>query len=152
MLRAMAIRRWDGDERGEGVADASQLAAGAGELIEAMRRPNWVAEEPELHLLPHLERACESLPLEILDARTTDDGSYEVRLAWTGDGTGVGAIRAAVFSLLGGIAEPASYVRQRRADASDGSETELRFDVVTGIVDEDPFKPHGHTLRLSVAL
>lgn len=92
------------------------------------------------------------MPLEILDARTTDDGSYEVRLAWTGDGTGVGAIRAAVFSLLGGIAEPASYVRQRRADGSDGSETELRFDVVTGIVDEDPFKPHGHTLRLSVAL
>jgi hypothetical protein len=27
----------------------------------------------------------------------------------------------------------------------------LAFDVVTGIFDETPFKPHGHTLRLSVA-
>jgi hypothetical protein len=26
----------------------------------------------------------------------------------------------------------------------------LRFDVVTGMVDETPFTPHGHTLRLSV--
>lgn len=148
----MAVPRWDGDEPGDGVADASQLAAGAGELIEAMQRPNWVAEQPELHLLPHLERACESLPLEILDARTTDDGSYDVRLGWTGDEAGVGVIRAAVFSLLGGIAEPASYVRQRRADGSDGSSADLTFDVVTGIVDEKPFKPHGHTLRLRVAL
>ena len=116
VLLAMAVRRWDGDERGDGVADAS-------------------------------------LPLEILEARTTDEGSYDVRLGWTVDGAGAGAIRAAVFSLLGGIAEPASYVRQRRTDASNGSkETGLRFDVVTGIVDEDPFKPHGHTLRLSVAL
>jgi len=148
----MAVPRWDGDERGDGVADASQFATGAGELIEAIQRPNWVAEQPELHLLPHLERGCESLPLEILDARTTDDGSYDVRLGWTGDEAGVGVVRAAVFSLLGGIAEPASYVRQRRADGSDGSGTELTFDVVTGIVDEEPFKPHGHTLRLSVAL
>jgi hypothetical protein len=30
------------------------------------------------------------------------------------------------------------------------SET-LTFDVVTGIVDETPFEPHGHTLRLSIA-
>lgn len=115
VLLAMAVRRWDGDERGDGVADAS-------------------------------------LPLEILEARTTDEGSYDVRLGWTVDGAGAGAIRAAVFSLLGGIAEPASYVRQRRADASDGSGAELTFDVVTGIVDENPFKPHGHTLRLSVTL
>jgi hypothetical protein len=27
----------------------------------------------------------------------------------------------------------------------------LTFDVVTGMVDEMPFTPHGHTLRLSVA-
>lgn len=147
----MADRRWDGDERGHGVADASQFADGAGELIDAMRRLNWVAEEPELHLLPHLERACESLPLRILDARTGDDGSYDVRLRWTGDEAGVGVIPAAIFGLLGGIAEPASYVRQRRPDTSDGSEEMLIFDVVTGIVDENPLKPHGHTLRLSVA-
>ena len=143
----MAGRRWEDDERGEGVADASQFADGAAELIAAMRRPNWVAEQPEMHLLPHLEHACESLPFRILDARTTDDGAYDVRLGWTGDEDGVGAIRASMFALLGSIAEPSSYIRQRRADSEDEM---LTFDVVTGIVDELPFRPHGHTLRLSV--
>jgi hypothetical protein len=141
----MANRRWDEDERGEGVADASQFADGAAELIAAMRQPNWVAEQPEVHLLPHLERACESLPFRVLDARTADDGAYDVRLGWTGDEDGVGAIRASMFALLGSIAEPSSYIRQRN-----GSDALLAFDVVTGIVDEMPFKPHGHTLRLYV--
>jgi hypothetical protein len=145
----MVDRRWDGDERGDGVADAAQFVDGAVELISAMRQPNWVAEQPELHLGPHLEQACESLPLQILDARSSDDGTYEVRLGWTGDEAGVGVIRAS-FSLLGGIAEPSSFIRQRRIESSDGSST-LTFEVVTGIVDEKPFKRHGHTLRLSVA-
>jgi hypothetical protein len=140
----MVERRWDEDERGDGVADAAEFLPGATELIAAMRRPNWVAEEPELHLLPHLRHACDSLPLEIVDARTMDDGSYDVRLRWTGDEAGVGAVRAAIFSLLGGIAEQASYIRQLRTQES------LTFEVVTGIVDETPFKPHGHTLRVSV--
>jgi hypothetical protein len=138
--------RWDDDERGEGVADASGFAGGADELIAAMRRPNWVAEQPEIHLLPHLERACESLPLRIVDARTSDDGSYDVQLEWTRGEAGVGAVRAAIFTLLGAIAEPATYVRQRRTDADET----LTFEVVTGIVDEAPFTPHGHTLRFRV--
>ena len=146
----MANHRWDGDERGDGVADATEFLDGAAELIAAMRRPNWVAEEPELHLLPHLERACEELPLRIVEARAMDDGSYDVQLAWTGDEPGVGAIRASIFSLLGGIAEPASYIRQRRTESSDGRGAALIFEVVTGIVDDAPFKPHGHTLRLRV--
>jgi hypothetical protein len=148
MLRPMADHRWDGDERGDGVADASQFVGGAAELIAAMQRPNWVAEEPEMHLLPHLRTACESLPFRILDARTLDDGSYEVQLGWTGDQAGVGRIRASIFSLLG--AEPSSYVSQRRMELSERSAVALWFDVVTGIVDEVPFTPHGHTLRLTV--
>jgi hypothetical protein len=146
----VADHRWDGDERGDGVADATRFSDGAAELIAAMQRPNWVAEEPEVHLLPHLEQACKPLPLQILAARTMDDGSYEVQLRWTGDEPGVGVIRASIFSLLGGIAEPCSYIRQRRTEAREGSGGSLTFDVVTGIVDEAPFKPHGHTLRLSV--
>ena len=151
MLLSMADRRWDGDERGEGVADAARFLDGAAELIAAMRRPNWVAEQPEMHLLPHLERACESLPFRILDARTSHDGSYEVRLCWTGDEPGVGVIRAAIFSLLGAVAEVSSYIRQRRTESREGSGRTLTFEVVTGIVDEAPFKPHGHALRLTVA-
>ncbi len=147
----MADRRWDGDERGNGVADAGRFVDGAAELIAAMQRPSWVAEEPEKHLLPHLEHACAKLPLEILEARTLDDGSFEVRLGWTGDDGRIGVMRAAVFSLLGAIAEPASYIRQRR-EASDATGEGLSFDVVTGIIDEIPFTPHGHTLRLTVAV
>jgi hypothetical protein len=60
-------------------------------------------------------------------------------------------IRATIFSLLGTVAEVSSHVRQRRSESSDGSGETLTFDVVTGIVDETPFKPHGHTLRLHVA-
>jgi len=44
-----------------------------------MRANEWVAEEPETHLLPHLRRACESLPLELVDARTAPDGSHTLR-------------------------------------------------------------------------
>ena len=146
----MAEHRWDGDERGTGVADAREFVEGAAELLAAMQQPNWVAEQPELHLLPHLERACESLPLQILDARSADDGSYEVQLRWTEKQVGVGLIRASIFSLLGEIAEPSSYIRQRRTESVRGSPTTLTFEVVTGIVDEIPFKPHGHTLRVSV--
>jgi hypothetical protein len=147
----MAGRRWEGDEHGEGVADAATYLDGATELIAAMRRPNWVAEDPELHLLPHLEQACDALPLQIVDTRTVDDGSYEVRLRWTGDEPGVGAIRASIFSLLGGIAEPSSYIRQRWTGTREDAGRSLTFEVVTGIVDEVPFAPHGHTLRLSIA-
>jgi hypothetical protein len=147
----MTARRWDDDERGEGVADASQFADAASELIAVMRRPNWVAEQPELHLLPHLQHACEALPFRILDARTSEDGVYDVQLSWTGHEVGIGAIRASIFALLGSIAESSSYIRQRRTGTDDGSNAMLIFEVVTGMVDEMPFKPHGHTLRLSVA-
>ena len=45
-------------QRGDGVADAMKFLDGAAGLIAAMRRPKRMAEQPELHLLPHLEQAC----------------------------------------------------------------------------------------------
>ena len=140
----MAGRRWDGDERGEGIADAGSFAPGAEDLVGAMRTPNWVAEQPEAHLLPHLRRSCESLPLELVDAKASDDGSYDVELRWTGETDRIGDVRAAVFALVGGFAEVYTYVRQRRGDA-------VVFEVVTGILDADSFSPHGHAVRLTVA-
>lgn len=147
----MAERRWEGDERGDGVADAGEFVEGATELLAAMQTRNWVAEHPESHLLPHLRQACESLPLQILDAQSSDDGVFEVQLRWTEEQAGIGLIRASIFTLLGEIAEPSSYIRQRRTESAPGSPAKLSFEVVTGIVDETPFKPYGHTLRLSVA-
>jgi hypothetical protein len=141
----MAERRWDGDERGAGVADAQTFAPGAATLVDAMRQGNWVAEEPELHLLPHLRQACEPLPLELAGTRTAEDGTFDVELRWLGETKGQGEVRAAVFALVGGFAELSTYVRQR----TDGDS--VVFEVVTGFLDgESRFDPHGHTLRLNV--
>ena len=141
----MTVRRWDGDERGEGVADARNFARGAASLLDAMQDERWIAEEPELHLLPHLRDACESLSFELVAARTADDGSFDVDLRWLGETKGLGEIRAAIFALVGGFAELATYVRQRTDDDA------IVFEVVTGFLNgESRFDPHGHTLRLSV--
>ena len=149
----MANVRWDGDERGKGVADARALAPGAGELADAMRKPNWVAERPDIHLLPHVERACESLPLEVAGTRTSADGTFELRLRCTQEEASTGEVRAAVFSLLGSFAETATYVRQRRVDPADASGGALLFEIVTGFLPSDTaFVPHGHAVRISLSL
>ena len=140
----MTGRRWDGDERGEGIADARAFVPGAEALVEAMQSPNWVAEEPEAHLLPHLRRCCESLPFELIDARVSEDGSFDVDLRWVGETKGIGEVRAAIFALVGSFAEVATYVRQRRGDST-------IFEVVTGSPEEESFAPHGHTVRFRVA-
>ena len=54
-----------------------------------------------------------------------------------GKSVGVGAIRASVFKLLGGIAEPASYIRQRRTESAPAAPAMLTFEVVTGILEGD---------------
>ena len=138
--------RWDDDERGRGVADARAFAPGAEALTAAMRTADWVAEDPDAHLLPHIRRACDSLPLELTEARTADDGSFELDLRWTGETGGTGEVRAAVFALVGSFAEVSTYVRQRDRD-----DDLLAFEVVTGMVaGESRFAPHGHTLRIRV--
>jgi len=145
--------RWDGDERGAGVADATGFAAGAAQLVDAMRRPSWVTEEPEVHLFPHIERACGALPFEIEDSGVAADGSFDVRLRWTERGAAVGPVRAAVFALVGSFAEVSTFVRQRRvAEPADDDRETLLFEIVTGILDDGTFAPHGHTVRISVPL
>ena len=52
-------QRWDTDERGRGIASAAAFAPALERLLDAARRPDWVAEEPEHHLLPHVHRLCE---------------------------------------------------------------------------------------------
>jgi hypothetical protein len=138
-------RRWDIDERGRGVADASQFAEGAGELVDAMREPDWVAEEPEAHLLPHLRRACDTaaLPLVLESSKVETDGVLSLDLRWQGDPEA--PVWPAVWALLGTVSESASYVRQR------GENSVYICDVVTGMLGPDTtFAPHGHTLRLRV--
>lgn len=143
-------RRWDGDERGRGVADAQQLVAGASQLVAAFDAPDWVAEDPELHLKPHVDAWCQADGrLELAHAYSDDEGAFVLDLNWRGGPAGPGAVRAAVYALLGQFAESATYVRQRRIGT--GQEApKLRFDVGTGELD-GAFAPHGHAVVINVA-
>jgi hypothetical protein len=63
--------RWDTDDRFTGVADASDFAAAADELVTLTRLPGWVAEDPDLHMAPHL-RDGGAAGLRLLDVSTGD--------------------------------------------------------------------------------
>ncbi|HET6938443.1 MAG TPA: hypothetical protein VFI19_07555 [Nocardioides sp.] len=145
--------RWDGDERGHGVADAARLVTGANELVAAFRDIAWVAEQPDVHLRPHVEDWCERNGRLALTSSVTDDaGLYVLELEWRGAPASVGQARAAVFSLIGSFAESATYVRQRRLENDHGPAATLRFEVGTGELAPDArFVPHGHALLINVA-
>jgi hypothetical protein len=138
-------RRWDMDERGAGIASGEPFAEGVDALREQMRAPDWIAEEADRHLLPHIRRACDAIGrLEVLDEAQGADGIYTVRLAWHGDAD-VGAVRRDVFRLVGAFAESSTHVRQRTVGDA------VEFDVVTGMLpDETPFRTHGHLVCFRV--
>ena len=139
--------RWDIDERGEGVADAGWLAPEARALVARMETARWVTEDPEAHLLPHIRRLCEreDVPLELIDAHVDADAALFVDCRFVGDWD-AGTANIAAFALLGSIAEPGTFVQQRKS--RDG----LELAVATGVVSDDgAFATHGHTLVLRVA-
>ena len=144
-------RRWDIDDRGDGIADAATQSARIDELRAHAERPLWVAEEPDVHLWPHLERAVRESgsPWTGADWSIDDDGRLVVDLAHPpveGDRPQA-ALQAEVLKLIGFVVEGSTYleVDDRRADG------ELVVDVVTGVLDDQsPFKAHGHTLRFRV--
>jgi hypothetical protein len=145
--------RWDGDSRGYGVGDAGRLVEGATELVAAFDEPCWVAEQPELHLGPHIEAWCRSDErLRLTGTRSDDAGAYTVDLEWRGAPGGVGAVRAAVFSLIGSFAESATYVRQRRVlSGTNDATTTMGFEIGTGeLGPEARFAPHGHVVVMHV--
>lgn len=145
--------RWEGDDRGRGVGDGSQLVEGVIELVAALREPLWVAEDPDAHLRPHVEAWCRADQRLALDGTRIDaDGAYVLALGWRGQAGRVAEIRAAVFSLIGSFAESATYVRQRRLRrAADGAVIEMWFEVGTGELGGDTrFAPHGHAVVIDV--
>ncbi len=135
----MKDRRWDTDERGRGIADGAALAPGVHELVDALSIEDWIAEDPETHLLRHIEHACGEGGLELLDHRL-DGAVFTVRIGWPGTPRPAEA-RAAAFAIAGSFAESATSVRQRG----------LSFEIVTGMLDPDTeFKSHGHLVRLEL--
>ena len=128
--------RWEPDERGHGIADASALAPGVQELAAATAIEDWVAEEPEAHLLPHIRRACEELGLELL-GHETDDAVLVVKIAAPEEHTA-----ETVFWIIGSFAEWATSIRRR------GTTT---FEIVSGMLEGDSqFTPHGHMVRIEL--
>lgn len=135
--------RWDTDDRFTGVADAGAFAAAIEELAVLARRPGWVAEEPDVHLVPHL-RSAEVPGLRLSGWHTRQDGVLEA-VAECRPGASRRDLRRQAWALIGAIAEPAASVRER----PDGDT--VTFEVVTGIPEDGGrFATHGHTLRLTL--
>lgn len=135
-------RRWDTDATFAGIADAGAVEPAVEALLEHVRKPGWITEDPHAHLLPHLAKACEGpdSPWQLLGAELGEDGFYTLDLDYTGQGE-IDVVRAAV-RLFASIAEPACYVRQ--VDP-------FTVDCITGVLDGDgPFATHGHLIRLRV--
>ena len=145
----MASRRWDIDEVGHGIASGDSMRPELARLDAALALPDWVAEEPDAHLLPHIRQACAAsvCPVELVDSRITDDATLEVRLRPRGGASlGVGMRRAAAFGVLSSFAEDATFVHSRIEGP------DLVVDIATGQLDGDgPFAGHGHLVRLIVA-
>ena len=135
-------RRWDTDDTFIGITGGAAIEPAVEALLEHVRKPGWITEDPHAHLLPHLVKACEApdSPWQLLGAELGEDGFYTLDLDYTGRGK-IDIVRAAV-RLFASIAEPACYVRQ--VDP-------FTVDCITGVLDGDgPFATHGHLIRLRV--
>ena len=140
---ADSSKRWDTDDRHTGVADASDFAPAIEELAVLARRPGWVNEDPENHLVPHLQEA--SVPgLRVLGYQPDGNGVLHVTAEYH-EGDSRGEIRRYTWALIATVAELATSVRER----DDGGT--IVFDVVTGIPENaGRFATHGHTIRLTL--
>ena len=141
-------RRWDTDTRGRGIGDGRAVVADVRRLAEALELPDWVAEDPDAHLLPHLARGC-SAPESRFTLRGAVFGPervYDIELGWSGPPGRWDELRAELFALVGRICEFSTHVRQRTVAGVPV------FDVTTGTLDGDSeFARHGHVLRLRVS-
>jgi hypothetical protein len=144
---ADSSKRWDTDDRHTGVADASAFAPAIEELAALARRPGWVTEDPESHLVPHLQEA--GVPgLRVLGYQPDGDGVLHVTAEYH-EGDSRGEIRRHAWALIATVAELATSVRERSDGDGDGGT--IVFDVVTGIPENaGRFATHGHTIRLTL--
>ena len=137
------LRRWDTDERGHGVASASGHLPALAELAELAGLPDWVAEDPEEHLLPGLRRGAEATGLTMTSFASDPEGRFIVHFKGAGQ-AGRRELREMAWTIIGRVAEMSSLVRETTDDAG------ATFDVVTGIPDGGSYATHGHSLRLII--
>jgi len=113
--------------------DSGNLAAALLTLGGGLRQ---LIDEPE----PRVE--ISSLTIQFVGV--DPDGALRVRLA-SRNKQSRRELRESVWSIVGGVAELATFVRETRAS------DRVSFEVVTGNPrDEGPFATHGHAIRLEV--
>jgi len=114
------------------------------ELATLAEMPDWVAEEPEKHLMPGLRERIEISGLSLDAVAVESDGALHIALSSTTQ-LSRREIRQSVWSILGGAVEMTTYVHETQANGK------VTFDVVTGLPPSDgPFATHGHTMRIEV--
>lgn len=130
--------RWDNDTRHRGIGGASMARPAVERLLAVLSDAEWVAEEPDQHLVPRLSSACRDLGLEMTHS-TSDAGLLDVRVS--GLDVGRAERRRVAFSLLGSVAEATTHIREEPGGT---------FEMVTGMLEGDgEFAPHGHVVRLT---
>jgi hypothetical protein len=137
-------RRWDTDERLRGVADASALLPHVDELRGLVTAEDWIAEDPEAHLVPHVEQLIAGQPGVTLTATRVVAGTLELDLD-LGAESSRGAIRELAYRIVAVVAEGVTLVRQV------GNPDDAVFEAVTGMPPgASPFATHGHTIRIRI--
>jgi hypothetical protein len=138
--------RWDGDRAGAGVSDGEAFAPPVRTLLDEMARPDWNTEQPEAHLLPHLERWCarEGSPF-LLRSAGVDSTVFVVDLE-PADGTTREGAHEQLYALVSAIAEPTTVIVETREDGVD------ILDVTLALTPRQSTFPkgHGHLVRLRV--
>jgi hypothetical protein len=135
--------RWDIDERGRGVASAAQAVPDLDRLREAMLIDDWVSEDPDAHLLPHMRRVCDERGWKLERAEIVDD-VLEVDAVTPGS---YPSPRESAYALLGSFAEASTHVVERSTDVR----RDVELFITTGMLEGDGrFAPHGHTVRVRV--
>ncbi len=125
------------------------LVPEAAKLLDAMHAPEWIAESPEVHLPPHLRRACSAQGSSFIleDAATDEAGVFVVSLRWIGNGISR-SVTEAVWALLGAVIESSAFVH---GPGDDAWRPESVWEIVTGMLRPDTtFEPPGHSVRLVV--
>jgi hypothetical protein len=131
-------RRWDDDTIGHGIGDAAAARPAVVALLDAMAARDWVAEEPEAHLLPHIRAAAERAGVPIASISIAD-GILEVGIDATPSRLHP---RELALLVVASFAEASTHVRE----VAPGD-----FEVVTGMLEGDgAFAPHGHVVRLRI--
>ena len=109
-----------------------------------MLEPDWVTEDADAHLLPHVQRVCRERGWE-LERGEVVDTVLEVDVA-APEATTRSSLEAA-FALLGSFAEASTHAVVRSPDAA----RDVEVLATTGMLEGDGrFAPHGHTVRFRV--